>query len=357
MARGKWLSGAERERILELQRDGLSIAAIAARVSRSYHFVYRHLRDKCDAKRAHSENDRALRRASKRLKMVEVGADSPFEQLRTASERSVAVPTWTRLASPRCESLVVSASPLVPERTETAYDGAAAQDALGAAIGDDDDSCEPIPFTPLRATRSSTCTFPHPFGHSPPVHTLRDAIAKGQLSPLEEMYDDEGLPARGGFDQAPQARTVTPTESSTLYLTWIGANDYAEEPAVPEQNAEYVQPATLEAAAEPEQHFADRSSDLSGLHSSLQDEIRRLSCQHSIGFFDAQLLQLLIQFQADVLLLTRQRSSTRDSHTLWDRDSQPEVELEGQADHSDKRQTEMLPSWIPADDPQETARG
>jgi hypothetical protein len=278
MARGKWLSGAERKLILQLQREGLGISAIAARVNRSYHFVYRHLRDKCRVKHGRDEDDLALHQDSKRRKQGDASEDAS----RPMSECSPEASTW---ASPRCKSLVASVSPTTSECVGTA--SAEVRDALAAAKEVGDDSCEPLLFDALAPSGLL------PFDLPSHLDKMQNASASDLLLPLEEIYDGESL-------QEPSAERPG---SSKPYPRWMSLH---EDPPVPTQSVDLI---------EPEQEVEIANSDLPGLHSSLQGAIRCLSRQRSISLCDAQLLQLLAQ--ANVVLLSREQSSTRNSPTLW----------------------------------------
>lgn len=278
MARGKWLSSAEREQILQLQREGLGVSAIAARVNRSYHFVYRHLRDKCRVKHDRDEDDLALDQDRKRRRQDDTNAGE--DGSRPMSERSPEPSTW---ACPRCKALVVSVSPMTREQMMSTA-SAEARGELAAATEISGDLCEPLSLDAL--VPSGLLAFD--------VDKTPTASASGLLLPLEEIYDDESL----------LESSAEPPGSSKPCPRWINP---IEDPPAPTHTVDLI---------EPEQEVETVSPDLPGLHFNLQSAICRLSRQRSISLEDAQLLQLLAQ--AIVILVSRDQSSTRESSpSLW----------------------------------------
>ncbi|KAG7384797.1 hypothetical protein PHYBOEH_009315 [Phytophthora boehmeriae] len=280
MAHGRWISDEEKQQIVDLRREGVPVSAISDHIGRSTNFIYR-----------------ILRKAS---------TITPEPTVTTTKKQKT----------------TASAAPQQSQRNAAAVSDS--NEPLLCAVDSVEVSCEPIPFTP-----STTNQEPSPEPLQPSVRnatvgfTTTPPLAPNKVvNSAAQAAEEFWIPSQMPVLYAPQTvATVTQhtgTDTAAVQLqperqvpsTQSPSRDVPV-PSIPSSSSELVVPVQLpmqqsqplEAAA------ADgQESTLDELLKRIQDEIHRLENADPSDIYDAQLLQVLVKFQAEMRLVQLQRA-------------------------------------------------
>lgn len=292
MARGRWVTDAERERVLQLQRDGLDTKEIAVEVNRSYHFVYRILKDPTGGRRVSVDGNRRKRVKTARTTTSEDG-------LRVDSSGSLppAMGSSTLVTDPQATQVALSSGNGEMEATcepipfEDATPTLVALDrqwnsALSAAQVNEDEEEAVAPVVPIASASNDLVRRPTMLHHSDLVAEERGHSLQ-LIQQIEQMYPSVLVAPRFHGSIVGQASSDESEHSDSDTL------------ATP----------TPPAAPVPDDIAEDNPFEL---YDVLENEIRRLQAVDVCSLYDAQLLQLMVKFQADIRLLSLQQEYASD---------------------------------------------
>jgi hypothetical protein len=291
MAKDSWISDKERERILTLRKAGVPVSEIAKQAQRSTNYIYRllrkvngHVPTKRKPKTTVSDPPAAGSGAAPSVEAPASGVGSGSRLLDELSEVSndellcsvdgVHVPACEAIPMPR--SMQESELRQTPARAQVQ----AAPVAVAAGVGFDV-ACQP------RSTVGNDA-FCRPRNDSPSAARLgRSMVVQAvdaDQAPLSKKPKTSSLPLG---TPSPGQNTVVPASSSL-------AVDF-----------QLPRSQTLESTAL--SNVAASSDGLGGLLQRIQDEIRRLESLGQADLYDTQLLQMLVKFHAELLLVHIQK--------------------------------------------------
>ncbi|RLN70161.1 hypothetical protein BBJ28_00000272 [Nothophytophthora sp. Chile5] len=347
MARGKWLSGEERHQILQMRQQGVPVAAISAKLGRSTHFIYRILRNpdantkKMPVPSGGSDDHNAKKRKTT-VSVVPSDVLNPTMTNRTSGVYGNAC-NATNSSAPSLQ-LRDAGNPLaeIPAATNSAL--------LCAVESMEVSSCEPIPFIPPAVGPDHTESFRAMLNASVGFSTAPSTNTGNSLQrqTAEDYWFRSPAPApvsRPSYQPSRQASVSRPsyvplTQVSQPAATNNGAyrrNQAQAPPARPKAaTASSVRPQSRKTAAvppplmpvatssalvvakpsqqqrKPLKEVANKENEpnapLDGLFVRIQDEIRRLETANQSNIYDAQLLQVLVKFQAEMRLVHLQKT-------------------------------------------------
>ncbi|KUF81597.1 hypothetical protein AM587_10003843 [Phytophthora nicotianae] len=291
MAKAAWLSDAERERIVQMRKGGVSVKDIAQQTERSANYIYRVLRkakgaeptkkkQKTMVSDVSTANARAALAVSQRNDTGE-GRDQLLQDLTDPSSSLMCA----------VESMEVSAYEPIPllrsERgSERQTQSQTRQDAVNSAVS----------FS-AAANASSNVAKPHAEQNSEELWLLTDTTSttgrpegsSPTKTPSSDASSNKQLqlqPSNKRKPSAPQTSTQTSAASTSSLLVNLH---------LPRSRAETT-------------NNSKASRGVDGLLQRVQDEIGRLEGLTQSDIYDAQLLQMLVKFHAETLLVQLQKT-------------------------------------------------
>lgn len=265
MAQGRWLSNEERQKIIDLRAQGVSVTAISLELKRSTNFIYRIL------KKARESSEGVQATAAKKQKMSDSSA-----------------------ATEPLQPMEISAGGVVDASATLSVDGVEV-------------SCEPIAFLQENGQPGVVTTsvgiataepvinaVSKPAGHSVPEPASQpaDTVTHKEMEKSSQAQV-VNTPAQPSSPKAFNAiSNAAPSMWSALSTLVLSDKAHASQP--------------LECPTE-----TDQDSTVDALLKRIQDEIHRLEGVSTSDVYDAQLLQVLVKFQAEMRLLLLQKSQAK----------------------------------------------
>ncbi|GMF61642.1 unnamed protein product [Phytophthora fragariaefolia] len=273
MAKGRWMSDAEVQQIVQMRRGGVPVTTIAKHVGRSANYIYRTL------KKFNTQQQQLQQEAN--VTTTGISATPETATTATATARPVAAP----LQQPR---------QLQPNA------------ALLCAV----ESMEVSPYEPIPMPKSVRNSDPRPipgsvsasvgFTTEPPASVHSDDPPDLWLLSETDSSTAKSMTESAELDTLDRTQVQPPKKQKTQ-------ERITPSPSAPTSSALAVvnQPQRSEVST------LSQQSDTAGLEELLkrvQVEIRRLEKSRQADVYDAQVLQLLVKFHAEMLLVQLQKT-------------------------------------------------
>ncbi|KAG2989529.1 hypothetical protein PC121_g20359 [Phytophthora cactorum] len=303
MAKAAWLSDEERERIVQMRKDGVSVKDIAEQSRRSTNYIYRILRKVSGAEPTKKKQKMVVSDVSTtnapaasavpRSNETGEGRDQLLEDLAGSS------------ASLLCavDSMEVSAYEPIP--LPTSVRGSERQDQCQDAVNTSVSFC-------TEASVSSNVAKPHAAQNSEEFWLLTDTTPPtgrpaGSL-PTQTASSDASSNNQLQLQSSKKQKSATSRPSTQTTSTSSASSSLLVNLHLPRSRIEITN--------------NPRSSPdgLGGLLKRIQDEIRRLEGLPQSDIYDAQLLQMLVKFHAEMLLAQLQKTLSAGESSKRSRD-------------------------------------
>lgn len=265
MAQGRWLSNEERQKIIDLRAQGVSVTAISLELKRSTNFIYRILKkaressEGVQATAAKKQKTSDSSEATEPLQPMEISAGGVVDASATLSVDGVEV---------SCEPISFLQESVQPGVVTTSVGIATAEPVINAVSKP---ACHPVPE-------------PAPQPADTVTHKEMDKSTQAQVANTPAQPSSPKV-----FNASSNAAPSMWSALSTLVLS---------------DKAHTSQPLECSTAT-------DQASTVDALLKRIQDEIHRLEAVSKSDVYDAQLLQVLVKFQAEMRLLLLQKTQAK----------------------------------------------
>ncbi|KAE9337667.1 hypothetical protein PF008_g12423 [Phytophthora fragariae] len=271
MAKGKWMSEAEVQRIVQMRTDGVPVTTIAKQVDRSTNYIYRILK-----RFNNQQQPQQQQQQEANLSTTNSSATPATATARVAPVQQPQQPQPSDALLCAVESLEVSAYEPIP---------------MPKSVGNSTQAQELHPGS-VNSSVAFTSGPPKPHSDDTPEFWLLSDVTSTVNTSMPQAADSD-TSSRTQEQPSKKQKTRDTTTSSS---------------AAPTSSALTV---TRQSPRSESSAMTNQESDTAGLGELLkrvQDEIRRLEHLRQANVYDAQLLQMLVKFHADMLLLQLQKT-------------------------------------------------
>ncbi|KAG7384156.1 hypothetical protein PHYPSEUDO_002940 [Phytophthora pseudosyringae] len=321
MAKGAWISGEERERIVQMREDGVPVKDIAKQMQRSTNFIYRLLRKvngdvPTKKKTATVSNTSATNNGNaapapaaggndtgeRRDELLEGLSDSSAALL--CAVESMEVSAYEPIPMPRsvksCEQR--QPQPQAQAQAQVCPEDVNASVAFSTEAGANSSVAKPQNSGEFWLLTDTTTSAGRPTDSSTSLAT-QSASSDGRNQQRSSLQLQPAKKQKVSASRAPtQTKSCSASISSSLLV-----NPHLPRPRTVTTNNSKVS-----------------TDGLGGFLKQIQDEIRRLESVAQSDLYDAQLLQMLVKFHAEMLLVQLQKTLAADESSKRARDQDAE---------------------------------